>query len=63
MVITCIFHFKAFPDSFHMSKVSIRNTFNVYVAVKILLFRSVVYPEGFRCRYTGLGAQTMCPNY
>ena len=23
----------------------------------------VVYPEGFRRRYTGLGAQTMCPNY
>ena len=24
---------------------------------------TVAYPEGFRCRYTGLGAQTMCPNY
>ena len=23
----------------------------------------VAYPEGFRRRYTGLGAQTMCPNY
>ena len=24
---------------------------------------TLAYPEGFRCRYTGLGAQTMCPNY
>ena len=24
---------------------------------------AVAYPEGFRRRYTGLGAQTMCPNY
>ena len=23
----------------------------------------VAYPEGFRRRYTGLGAQIMCPNY
>ena len=23
---------------------------------------SVTYPESFRCQYTGLGAQTMCPN-
>ena len=24
---------------------------------------SVAYPEGFRRRYTGFGAQTMCRNY
>ena len=24
---------------------------------------TVAYPEGFRRPYTGLGAQTMCPNY
>ena len=24
---------------------------------------TVAYPEDFRCRYTGLGTQTMCPNY
>ena len=24
---------------------------------------AVVYQEGFRCRYAGLGTQTMCPNY
>ena len=24
---------------------------------------SVAYREGFRRRYTGLGAQIMCPNY
>ena len=23
---------------------------------------SVAYPEGFKCRYTGLGAETMRPN-
>ena len=25
--------------------------------------KPVAYPEGFRRRYTSLGAQTMCPNY
>ena len=35
----------------------------VHSKTKILILQTVVYPEGFRCWYAGLGTQTMCPNY
>ena len=30
---------------------------------KLIWLTLLDYPEGFRRRHTGLGAQTVCPNY